>query len=83
MSSLKLNEPVDKFKEFYGRGIEQMPKLLGEGRTPLSSAGLMERRLEVLTASDDVKDAWWGDYFDTGDGILYHPDGRIKIELSG
>ena len=79
MSSLKLNEPVEKFKEFYGRNTEQMSKLLKEGRIPLSSAGLMERKLEVLTASEDVKVTWWGNYFDTGDAVIYHPDGRFKV----
>ncbi|MDP2907584.1 MAG: hypothetical protein Q8O03_06590, partial [Nanoarchaeota archaeon] len=82
MSSLKLNESTEKFKEFYGRNIDQMPKLLGEGRTPLSTAGLMKRRLEVLTASEDVKDAWWINYFDTGDAVIYHPDGRFKVVLN-
>ena len=79
MSSLKLNEHREKFKEFYGMNIEQMPKLLGEGRTPLSSAGIMERRLEVLTASEEVRGAWWNNYFDTGDAVIYHPDGRFKV----
>ena len=76
---LKLNEPGEKFKEFDGRNIDQMPKLLGKNRTPLSSAGLMERRLEVLTASEDVKVTWWGNYFGTGDAMIYHPDGRFKV----
>lgn len=78
MSSLKLNE-IEMFKEFYGKNIDQMPKLLGEGRTPLSTAGLMERKLEVLTASEDVKGAWWNNYFSTGDAVIYHPDGRFKV----
>lgn len=82
MASLKLNEPIEKFKEFYGRNIEQMPELLKEGRTPLSIAGLMKRRLEVLTASKEVKGAWWTNYFDTGDAVIYHPDGRFKVVLN-
>ena len=82
MASLKLNEPVEKFKEFYGRNIDQMPELIKEGRAPLSTAGLMKRRLEVLTASEDVKGAWWDNYFDTGDAVIYHPDGRFKVVLN-
>jgi len=81
MASLKLNEPAERFKEFYGKNIDQMPKLLGEGRTPLNVAGLMRRRLEVLIASEEVKDAWWTNYFDTGDAVIYHPDGRFKVVL--
>lgn len=82
MASLKLNEPIEKFKEFYGKNTDQMPKILGEGRTPLSVAGLMKRRLEALTASEDVMDAWWNNYFDTGDAVIYHPDGRFKVVIN-
>ncbi len=82
MVSLKLNEPTEKFKEFYGRNIDQMPELIKEGRAPLSVAGLMRRRLEVLTASEDVKDAWWSNYFDTWDTVIYHPDGKFKVVLN-
>ena len=79
MASLKLNEPIEKFKEFYGKNIDQMPKLIKDSRTPLRTAGLMKRRLEVLATPGDIKDAWWGNYFDTGDAVIYHPDGRFKI----
>jgi hypothetical protein len=83
MSGLALNDQSDHFKEFYGRNNEQMPRLVAEGRTPLSVAELMRRRLEVLAdSSDDVKSAWWDNYFDTGDGVFYHPEGNIKIVLA-
>ena len=82
MSQLMLNDPVVPFKEFYGRNNEQMSKLIEEGRIPLSVAGLMEKRLEVLTnSSDEVRSAWWDNYFDTRDGIFYHPDGDLKVVL--
>lgn len=82
MSDLALNDQFGLFKEFYGRNNEQMPKLVEEGRTPLSVAGLMQRRLEVLAgSSDDMKTAWWDNYFDTGDGVFYHPNGNVKIVL--
>src|SRR3989338_9383475 len=80
MSQLQLNDALN-YKEFYGRSTEQMPRLIAEGRTPLSIAGLMRRRLEVLNSSDDVRNSFWDNYFDTGDGIAYHPDGRGKIVL--
>ena len=38
-----LNE-VEKYKEFPGRNVDQMPKLIAEGRVPMSVAGLMRRR---------------------------------------
>ena len=45
--ALQLNEQDVPYKEFYGRNIGQMPKLIAEGRVPLSVSGLMQRRLEV------------------------------------
>ena len=81
MSNLQLNEPVQDYKEFYGRNTEQMPKLIAEGRTPLPTSGLMKRRLEARNASETVKDSWLYNYFDTGDAIAYHPDGMGKIVL--
>lgn len=84
MSRLQLNEP-EKYKAFPSSGkapiIEQMPLLIAEGRIPLSVNGLLKRKLEVLTASEAVKFAYWYNYFDTGDAIAYHPDGRVKIVL--
>lgn len=47
---LQLNAPSEgkRFKEFYGPNNQQMPLLVADGRAPLSSAGLMKRRVEVL-----------------------------------
>ena len=64
--------------------------LIGEGRSPLSAAGLMKRRLEVLeqlkNAPENMKEtykavmfSWWDNYFDTGDGAVRHSDGRLKV----
>lgn len=79
--ALQLNEQVVPYQEFYGRNIEQMPLLIKSGRVPMSVAGLMDRRLEVRDPkfSPEVREAWHDNYFDTGDGILYHPDGKIKV----
>ena len=82
MSKLQLNEQIQDYKEFYGRNTEQMPKLIAEGRTPLPTSGLMKRRLEARNASETVKDSWLYNYFDTGDAIAYHPDGKAKIVLN-
>ena len=79
--TLKLNETVEVYKEFYGRNVEQMPKLIAEGRIPMSVAGLMQRRLEVRNSDADVKSSYLDNYFDTGDAVVYHPDGRVKIVL--
>lgn len=79
---LQLNEHGKTiYREYDGRNIDQMPKLISEGRTPLSVAELLQRRLEVYISrvSGRVREAWWNNYIDTGDGILYHPDGRVKF----
>jgi hypothetical protein len=62
-------------KEFCGKNIEQMPLLIAEGRVPMSVADLMKRRLETK------KNSYIEQGFDTGDAVIYHPDGRIKIVL--
>lgn len=78
---LKLNELPQIYEEFCGKGLEQMPKLIAEGRVPMSVVGLMQARLDVRNSSDDVKSAWMDNCFNTGDAIVYHPDGRAKIVL--
>ncbi|MBI2045210.1 hypothetical protein HYT23_04080 [Candidatus Pacearchaeota archaeon] len=73
--SLDLNPAPQTFRDFNGRNVDQMPKLIAEGRTPLSVVGLMEARLKY----GKQLPAWMDNYFDTGDGVLYHTDGRIKV----
>ncbi|MEK6917753.1 MAG: hypothetical protein AABW51_02290 [Nanoarchaeota archaeon] len=81
--ALTLNESPVTYAEFYGRNVEQMPKLIADGRTPLSVSGLMKRRLELrkLPVNNEVRSSYVDNYFDTGDVVVYHPDGRIKIAL--
>ena len=77
------------FKEFsgtiwshcYGGYIVQMPLLIASGRTPMSFARVMQRRLDVRNAEADVKTAWMDNRFDTADGNARHPDGKLKIVL--
>ena len=79
--ALKLNASPEAYKEFYGRNVKQMPKLITEGRVPMNVSQLMQRRLDVRNGPEDVKTAWMDNYFDTGDAVAYHPDGRVKIIL--
>jgi len=79
--ALKLNATREAYREFYGRNVEQMPKLIADGRVPMSVAGLMQRRLDVRNSDADVKSSYMDNYFDTGDAVAYHPDGRVKIVL--
>ena len=79
--AIKLNATPEAYKEFYGRNVEQMPKLIAEGRVPMNTSQLMQRRLDFRNGPADVKTAWMDNYFDTGDAVVYHPDGRVKIIL--
>ena len=78
---LKLNATREAYQEFYGRNVDQMPKLIADGRVPMNTAQLMQRRLDVRNSDDKVKGSYIDNYFDTGDAVVYHPDGRVKIVL--
>jgi len=79
--ALKLNATREVYREFYDRNVGQMPKLIADGRVPMNVAQLMQRRLDVRNSDADVKGSYLDNYFDTGDAVAYHPDGRIKIVL--
>jgi len=79
--ALKLNATRKAYQEFYGRNVVQMPKLIADGRVPMNVAQLMQKRLDVRNSDAKVKSAYMNNYFDTGDAVVYHPDGRIKIVL--
>jgi len=79
--ALKLNSTREAYREFYGKNVEQMPALIADGRVPISAAQLMQKRLNVRNAEAESKSAWMDNYFDTGDAIAYHPDGRVKVVL--
>ena len=79
--ALKLNATREAYQEFYGQNVEQMPKLIADGRVPMNVAQLMQRRLDVRNSDKTVKGSYINNYFDTGDAVVYHPDGRVKIVL--
>ena len=65
---------------YEGRTINQMPKLIEAGQTPMSVKDIMEQRVNAWNSDDkDLAEQWGTNYFDSGDGIMYHPDGRIKV----
>jgi len=82
---LKLNATREAYKAFPQKGtapnVEQMPKLIADDRVPMNFAQLMQRTLDVRNSDVDIKSSYLDNYFDTGDAILYHPDGRVKIVL--
>ena len=71
--ALDLSNIVVPYKEFYGRNTEQMPQLIEEGRVPISVQGVLQQRLH------SGKPDWKDNYFDTGDALAYHPDGKFKV----
>jgi len=83
--ALTLNTTKEAYKSFPEKGTasntEQMPKLIADNRVPMNVAVLMQRRLDVRNAEKNVKSSWMDNYFDTGDAIVYHSDGRVKIVL--
>ena len=79
--AIKLNATPEAYKEFYGKNVEQMPKLIAESRVPINTSQLMQRRLDYRNGPAEVKTAWMDNYFDTGDALVYHPNGNVKIIL--
>src|SRR3989338_2582748 len=79
--ALKLNATREAYQEFYGQNVKQMPKLIADGRVPMNVSQLMQRRLDVRNSDKSVKSSYMDNYFDTGDAVVYHPDGRVKIVL--
>lgn len=83
--ALKLNTSREVYKAFPEKGTapntEQMPKLRADGRMPANVSQLMQRRLDLRNDDTGVKDFYMDNYFDIGDGVVYHPDGRVKIVL--
>ncbi len=80
MTQLQLDGPT-VHTTYFGKNIEQMPKLLAEGKEPMSVAHLMEKRLNARQKgiNQEQHDAWWDNYFDTADLWLRHPDKGGKV----
>ena len=80
MEQLQLGKPA-VHTTYYGRNVDQMPKLLASGKEPMSIAHLMEQRIAVRERGipQVQHDAWWNNYFDTADLWLRHPDKGGKV----
>ncbi len=59
------------FRVFEGPNYRQMPKLIRAGLVPASAAQIMRGRLEGKLSFDC--------FYDSGDVVVYHPDGRVKL----
>jgi hypothetical protein len=79
--ALKLNAAREAYQEFYGRNVDEMPKIIADGRVPMNVSQLMQRRLDVRNSDAEVRSSYLDNYFDMGDAIAYHPDGRAKLVL--
>lgn len=80
MTQLSLDGPT-VHTTYYGRNVDQMPKLLAGGKEPMSVAHLMEQRVAVRQerVPQAQHDAWWCNYFDNADLWLRHPDKGGKV----
>jgi hypothetical protein len=65
-------------KAFTGWPYEQMPKLLADGRTPLSMKGLMERRLGMVGTSADAA-TLQDNYVTTANLMVRNSSGAVVV----
>ena len=73
------HERTSRFEIYNGRNVDTMPKLISDGRIPMSVAQLMQRRIDLRNDKTGVKDFYMNNYFDTGDGVIYYPNEDVKI----
>ncbi len=71
----------DTFQWYEGKNTEQMPLLIAEGRVPMNIPQLMQRRLQLRNDPTEVKTAWGDNYLVSGDTVVCHPNGDVKIIL--
>ncbi len=75
------NEEMKRYEVYSGSNVNQMPKLVADGRVPANVSQIMQRRLNLRNDETGVKDFYIDDYFDTGDAVIYHPNGNVKVVL--
>lgn len=64
----------EKYKEFRGDVVKEIPKLIAENRTIMSCDKLMQLRLDYKETGRYTDESYV-----TGDAIIFHPDRKIKI----
>ena len=69
----------NKFEIYKGSIKTQMPRIIADGRTPMSCSELMLRRLDLRDNESEVRKFYMNRSFITGDAIIYHPNRKIKI----
>lgn len=76
--------PIKKYEEFRGSILTQMPLLVAQGLVPINVSQSMEQRLAYIYGPATNKNAKTGlinEQHRTGDAILYHPNGDVKVVL--
>jgi hypothetical protein len=68
--------------KYTGKIIDIIPNLVNVGQTPISSAGIMEQRVNAWNSDNSKLAKQWGrHYFHSGDSIMYHRDGGVKVVI--
>ncbi len=80
--ALKIAPIRETYKGFYGKDTEEMPLIKADGRIPMNTSQLMQRRLELVNGPAGPRDFYTSTPLSTGDAIAYHPSGRVKIILN-
>lgn len=60
-----------EFTLFEGPTYRKMPELIASGFVPASAAQIMHGCLDSKLE--------WDAFYDSGDAVVYHPDGRVKL----
>jgi hypothetical protein len=84
MTVTSFNKSTEEYKGlivYEGLNSIRMQDLSTDRRVPMNFYQVMQQRLEVLSkaTANKVRDAWWNNYVDTGDGARRHPNGSLKI----
>ena len=71
--NFKISAPI-----YEGNITDVMPRLIQVHKKPLSIREIMEQKVNFKNSNNNKLNPWQTN-FCSGDGIMYHPDGRIKV----
>jgi len=74
------NGSVSKCPIYTDGIVSLISKLSKQNYKPISTYDIIEQRIKFpLIDKSDLSCRWWTNWFNSGDSIRFHPDGRIKI----
>ena len=80
ISYIENDKSLTRASMYSGPLVETMPKLLVQGYTPISISEIVEQKIKAWIRGDrKLINFWSQNYFTSGDSVMYHSDGRIKI----